>query len=78
MVMSMCKAQKKEEECIHYFCCWGRTLTTHLHLVVRLRLSGAPPLPPSICLQGLHRDNFTFTTVLSLPALTIQHLTSSF
>jgi len=28
--------------------------------VPRLRMSGAIPLPPHICLNGLDRDNFSF------------------
>jgi len=34
--------------------------TTHLPPVVRLRMSGVIP-PPSICLHGIQRKNFTFT-----------------
>jgi hypothetical protein len=33
--------------------------TTHLHLVPKLRIRGA--IPPTRCLQGLHKENFTFT-----------------
>ena len=36
-------------------------LTIHLHLVLRLRMSGAIPLHP-LYLHGMHRDNFTFTS----------------
>ena len=39
-------------------------LTTRLHLVLRLRISGAIPLLPPICLHGLDRDNFTLTLQL--------------
>jgi hypothetical protein len=36
------------------------TLTTHLHLVPRLRISGAvPPLPP-VSLHGVDRNNFHY------------------
>jgi len=35
-------------------------LTTHLHLVHRLRMSGAVPLPP-IHLDEVDRDNISFT-----------------
>jgi len=48
----------------------GVKLTTHLHLVLRLRMRGAiPPLPHmSQCLMAWclvkHRDNFTFTLPL--------------
>ena len=36
-------------------------LTAHLHLVRKLRMSGAI-LPPSICLHTVHKDfSFSFT-----------------
>jgi hypothetical protein len=35
-------------------------LTTHCHLTSRLRLSGAIPLFPSLCLHSVNRENFTF------------------
>jgi hypothetical protein len=35
--------------------------TSYLHQVRRLGMSGAVPLLPPICLQGLDRDNFTVT-----------------
>jgi len=36
--------------------------TTHFHLMSRLRMSGAIPLPPSppVCFYSMDRDNFTF------------------
>ena len=34
-------------------------LTTHLHLVLNLRMTGAIPLL-SVCLHGVDRDKFTF------------------
>jgi hypothetical protein len=37
----------------------GMKLTTHLHLVPTLTVSGALP-PPSVCLSGVLRDNSTF------------------
>jgi hypothetical protein len=40
----------------------GVNLTTHLHLVSRLRMSGGIPLLPLyVRLHGLDRDNLTFT-----------------
>ena len=60
-----CKVQKNLR--MHYFCTWGIKLTSHLQLLPRLRMHGAPPPHSSICLQGLHMDNFTFTAVLSFP-----------
>jgi hypothetical protein len=35
-------------------------LTTNLHLVPRLRMSGGVPPPPSICLRGVDRESFVF------------------
>jgi len=34
-------------------------VTTHLHIVLRLRMGAAIP-PLSICLHDMHRDNYTF------------------
>lgn len=34
-------------------------LTTHLHLMLRLRFSGAIPPLPSVCVGGVSGDNFT-------------------
>jgi len=34
--------------------------TTYPHLVSKLRVRGA--IPPTRCLQGLHKDNLSFTT----------------
>jgi len=39
----------------------GMNLTTHRHLVTRLRISGAVPLLPPRCLHGADRYNFTFS-----------------
>ena len=36
-------------------------LTTRLHLVSRLRMSGGIPLLPPISLHGMDKDNFTFS-----------------
>jgi hypothetical protein len=41
-------------------------LTTHLHLVLKLRVSAALFLPSPVCLHGMDRDNFTFYDYLLL------------
>lgn len=75
--LSSCVRSRKNLR-MHYFCSWGMKLTTHLQLLPRLRMHGGPLPLSSINLQDLHRDNFTFTVVLSLSGLTIQYVTSSF
>jgi len=40
---------------------WAMTLTILLHLVPRLRITGAIPLLPSVCLQGVDKENFSFS-----------------
>jgi hypothetical protein len=42
----------------HSGCCM--TSTTHLHLLLKLRLSGAIPLLPPLCLHGLYRKMWPF------------------
>ena len=37
----------------------GRKVTLHFHLVPMLRMSGAIPLLPPICLYGVDRGSFT-------------------
>jgi hypothetical protein len=39
----------------------GVTLTTHPHLVPRLRMSRSYTFSPPMCLHGMYRDGFTFT-----------------
>jgi hypothetical protein len=41
----------------------GVTLTTHLHLALRLRMSGAIPLLPPVCLHGMEWDKFILFTL---------------
>jgi len=38
----------------------------HLQLMSKLRMSGATPILPQICLNDMDRENFTFT--LTVPA----------
>jgi hypothetical protein len=39
---------------------WGMKLTTCPHLAFKLRVNGATPLLPCICLHSVERDNCTF------------------
>jgi hypothetical protein len=39
----------------------GMMLTTHLHLVLRVRKKWRNTSSPSVFLHGMHRDNFTFS-----------------
>ena len=41
---------------------WRMKLTTHPHLVQRLRMSGTIPSLPT-CLHGVQEDNFTFIKI---------------
>jgi hypothetical protein len=41
-------------------------LSTYLHLVRELRISGAIPLVPSLCLPGVNRDSFNFLPLIVL------------
>lgn len=34
---------------------WGMRLCIHLHLVLRFGMSGAMPILPFICLNGMHK-----------------------
>jgi len=43
----------------------GAKLTIHVHLVPKLRMNGAILLRPSICLQRVDREDFTFYLYLS-------------
>jgi hypothetical protein len=49
----------------------GVKLTTHIHLVSNLRISGAIPSPPTtpLCLQDMDSDSFTATVLHSLDTL---------
>jgi len=42
-------------------------LTNHLHLVLKLRMCGTVPLLPSVCLNGVERENFTLTFATQHP-----------
>jgi hypothetical protein len=44
----------------------GTEVTTHLHLLLRVKMSGCVPLVPTplICLHGMHKDNFLPFTVV--------------
>jgi hypothetical protein len=41
-------------------------LTTHLHLVPRLRMSGAIPLLPPVSLHGMDRKTLPFSATISI------------
>jgi hypothetical protein len=59
---------------------WGVKLTTHLHLVLRSRMSGAiPPLPNSPSRRGTQlkqKDNFTFYLYLLYARKTLRCITT--
>ena len=46
-------------------------LTTYLHLVSRLSMSGAIPVLPLICLHGVDRENFTINCLSQLDQLVV-------
>jgi len=50
---------------------WDMMSTTHLHLVLRLRISGAIPLLPPIYLHGMDRDNFTLDLMFYIPLVSL-------
>ena len=52
--------------------CAMRDLTTHLHLLPRLRMTGAVP-PPPLYFHGVHGDNFILYT-FSFVSLRLRHL----
>jgi hypothetical protein len=53
---------------------WGVKFTIDSHLMLRLRMSGAIALHPSICPYGMNMDNFTFTLYILLVLLTLSFL----
>jgi hypothetical protein len=50
---------------------WGMKFTTDAHLMLRLRLSGAILLCPSISPYGMDMDKFTFMFYILLVMLTL-------
>jgi hypothetical protein len=60
---------------------WAIKLTILLHLVPRLRITGAIPPLPSVCLHGVDWENFSFsylnTYARAVPQIRPYHLSIS-